>query len=76
MNRVVVVGGGIAGASAAAWLSDSSEVILYEMEDVLAFHTTGRSAALYVSNYGSTGMRPLSIASRPYLEESPGGIRG
>ena len=71
MSRAVVIGGGIAGASAAAWLSESSEVWLYEMEDVLAFHTTGRSAALYVSNYGSTGMRPLSIASRPYLENPP-----
>ena len=74
MNRVVVVGGGIAGVSAAAWLSEHAEVILFEMEDVLAFHTTGRSAALYVTNYGSSGMRPLSVASRSYLEDPPSDV--
>ncbi|NKB35790.1 MAG: FAD-dependent oxidoreductase [Gammaproteobacteria bacterium] len=42
-----VIGGGIAGLSVAAELSREHSVILLEREQDLAYHTTGRSAALY-----------------------------
>ena len=48
-ERIAVVGGGIAGASAAYFLVEAapdSEVVLLEAEEHLAMHTTGRSAAL------------------------------
>jgi D-arginine dehydrogenase len=69
----VVIGGGIAGVSAAAHLAPHGSVTLLEMERSLAYHTTGRSAALYVANYGGEGARPLAHASRPFLEMPPEG---
>ncbi len=73
MTRVIVIGGGIAGVSAAAHLAPLSDVTLLEMESTLAYHTTGRSAALFVVNYGADGIRPLAKASRSFLESPPEG---
>lgn len=69
----VVIGGGIAGVSAAAHLASHGPVTLLEMEPALAYHTTGRSAALFVVNYGAQGNRPLAKASQAYLENPPEG---
>jgi D-arginine dehydrogenase len=69
----VVIGGGIAGASAAAHLSGDASVLLLERETTMAYHTSGRSAAMLVENYGSAGARPLVKAARPFLEEPPEG---
>lgn len=74
MSDVVVIGGGIAGISAAAELATAgAEVVLLEAENQLAYHTTGRSAALYVENYGHPTVRALSRASRRYFEDPPEG---
>ena len=73
MTDVVVIGGGIAGVSAAAHLAPHCSVTLLEMEPTLAFHTTGRSAALFVLNYGAEGTRPLTHASKEFLENPPEG---
>jgi D-arginine dehydrogenase len=73
MTDFVVIGGGIAGAAAAAFLAPHGDVILLEMEPSLAYHTSGRSAAMLVENYGSDGARPLVKAARPFLEEPPTG---
>jgi D-arginine dehydrogenase len=71
---VVVIGGGIAGVSAAAELAAvGAEVTLLEAEGQLAYHTTGRSAALYFENYGHPTVRALSRASRRYFEDPPAG---
>jgi D-arginine dehydrogenase len=69
----VVIGGGIAGVSAAAHLAPHGSVVLVEMEKSLAYHTSGRSAAMLVENYGSAGSRPLVKAARPFLEHPPAG---
>jgi D-arginine dehydrogenase len=69
----VVIGGGIAGVSAAAHLAPHGSVTLLETERILAFHTTGRSAAMYVANYGGQGTRPLAVASKSFLESPPEG---
>lgn len=71
--RSVIIGGGIAGVSAAAHLAPHAEVMLLEMEESMAYHTTGRSAALFVVNYGADGIRPLARASRRFLESPPEG---
>lgn len=73
MTDFVVIGGGIAGVSAAAFLSEHGDVELFEMESSLAYHTSGRSAAMLVENYGSEGARPLVRAARPFLESPPEG---
>ena len=69
----MVIGGGIAGVGAAAHLAPHGDVTLLEMESSLAYHTTGRSAAVFVANYGGEGVRPLARASRGFLEEPPEG---
>jgi D-arginine dehydrogenase len=72
--RVLVVGGGIAGVSVAHYLASDADVTLIEREESLAYHTTGRSAALYFENYGATPIRPLSKASRAFFERPPSGL--
>lgn len=68
-----MIGGGFAGISAAAHLAPHGSVVLLEMESSLAYHTSGRSAAMLVENYGSAGSRPLVRGARPFLEHPPEG---
>jgi len=69
----LVIGGGIAGASAGYFLATSGSVTVLEMETVLGYHSTGRSAALFSEYYGNAVVRALTAASRPfYLAPPPG----
>ena len=68
---VIVVGGGIAGVSAAYELASRADVVLLEREEQLAHHTTGRSAAAYLETYGSPTVRRLTIASREFFTDPP-----
>ena len=43
----LIIGGGIAGASAAFELAAFGSVVLVERESQPGYHSTGRSAALY-----------------------------
>jgi glycine/D-amino acid oxidase-like deaminating enzyme len=73
-ERIAVVGGGIAGASAAYFLVEAapdSEVVLLEAEEHLAMHTTGRSAALLLENDGTRSIRSLVRASVDFLRGPP-----
>lgn len=63
----------MAGVSAAAHLAPHGSVVLLEAEPVLAYHTTGRSAALFVVNYGGQGTRPLAAASAAFFASPPEG---
>lgn len=72
--RVLIVGGGIAGVGVGAFLAPHAEVTLAEREATLAYHTTGRSAALFFENYGAGPVRPLTKASRTYFERPPAGL--
>lgn len=62
---VVVIGGGIAGASVARELAASRSVLLLEAEPELARHSTARSAATYIPGHGTDVMRALITASGP-----------
>src|ERR1700727_2038146 len=55
-ERVLIVGGGIAGASLGSELAADHDVILLEAEASLGVHSTGRSAALFMVGY-SPGCR-------------------
>jgi D-arginine dehydrogenase len=70
----VVIGAGIAGATAAAHLSADRRVALVEAEESAGYHTTGRSAALWFLNYGPPDVRAMSGASRPFFENPPPGF--
>ena len=67
----IVIGGGMAGASAAAHLSRRGAVALLEREAQAGYHSTGRSAALFSTIYGSAPVRALTRASQAFLFESP-----
>jgi len=69
----LVIGGGIAGASAGYFLAASGTVTLLEREAVPGYHSTSRSAALFSEYYGNSVVRALTAASRPfYLSPPPG----
>lgn len=70
---VVVIGGGIAGVSAAAHLAPHRRVVLLEAEAALAHHTTGRSAAQFLETYGGPVNRLLTVASRQAFTAPPAG---
>ena len=63
----LIIGGGIAGISAAARLAPHGSVIVLEAEAALAHHASGRSAALYEPHYGLPPVVELSLASGPYF---------
>ncbi|HYF08732.1 MAG TPA: FAD-binding oxidoreductase [Acetobacteraceae bacterium] len=71
---VIVIGAGIAGATAAAHLAPRRRVALLEAEESAGFHTTGRSAALWIGSYGSPDARILTAASRAFFEAPPPGF--
>jgi glycine/D-amino acid oxidase-like deaminating enzyme len=60
---VLIIGGGIAGVSAAAAIAPEARVVLVEAEAALAHHASSRSAALYEPHYGAPAVVALSLAS-------------
>ena len=66
---VLIVGGGIAGASLGARLSGDLNVLIIEAEDLCGRHATGRSAAFWQASLGGdTPERRLSLASKPMFD--------
>src|SRR5260221_8275730 len=74
MTDFLILGGGMAGASAGYFLAEHGSVTLLEKEDAPGYHSTGRSAALFTENYGSPPIRALSVGTRPFLEAPPAGF--
>ncbi|MDJ0820576.1 MAG: FAD-dependent oxidoreductase [Paracoccaceae bacterium] len=72
---ILVIGGGIAGVSAAAHLAASADVTLIEAEPALGAHATGRSAAIFIRNYGNATLRALNdVAAQAYASDALAGI--
>jgi D-arginine dehydrogenase len=71
---IVVIGAGIAGATAAAHLAVDHKVALIEAEEAAGYHTTGRSAALWILNYGPPAIRVLTGVSRAFFDAPPPGF--
>lgn len=70
----LVIGAGIAGASAAYELAAFGRVLVLERESQPGYHTTGRSAALFTETYGNATMRALTRASKAFLSSPPPGF--
>jgi len=70
----LIVGGGIAGASVAHWLAPHGRTVLLEREEQPGYHSTGRSAALYLESYGTPQVRALTLASRAFFDAPPPGF--
>jgi D-arginine dehydrogenase len=71
---ILVIGGGIAGASAGYELAAHAKVILLEREAHCGYHATGRSAASFTENYGTATVRRLAMAGRSFFETPPEGF--
>lgn len=71
---VIVIGGGIAGASAASELASDRKVVLLEMEERPGYHTTGRSAAMFVPTYGPPVIMAITRASADFFHNTPEGF--
>ena len=74
MNDFIVVGGGIAGISAAARLSHLGRVTVLEAEAGLGYHASGRSAAMFEQTYGQPSTIALNRASKDYHMTANGGV--
>lgn len=72
----VVCGAGIAGASLAWRLAGRGRVLLLEQEAQPGFHSTGRSAAMFMESYGPPQVRALTRASRGFYRQPPPGFTG
>ena len=71
---ILVIGGGIAGLSAAAALSNHARVAVLEAEDQIGFHSSGRSATMVHYALGDRLVRALTLASRPFFDDPPAGF--
>ncbi|SEM63794.1 Glycine/D-amino acid oxidase [Roseovarius tolerans] len=74
MSDIIVIGGGIAGVSAAAECARAgASVTVLESEPQIGYHATGRSAAIFIRNYGNATLRALNAVAEPIFEQ-PGEI--
>ena len=68
---VLIVGGGIAGASFGAEIAGQRRTLIVEAESDCGFHSTGRSAAFWLESYGGPVVAQLTSASRAFLNSPP-----
>src|SRR5690606_36990150 len=67
----IVIGSGIAGASFAYQLSQrSGSVLVLEREAQVGYHSTGRSAAMFIETYGPPQLQALTRACRSFFENA------
>ena len=70
-----VVGAGMAGASVAYRLAQKgASVLVLERESQPGYHSTGRSAAMFMESYGTDQIRALTRASRSFYMHPPAGF--
>jgi D-arginine dehydrogenase len=68
---VIIVGGGIGGASLGAEIAARRRTLIIEAEEQCGYHSTGRSAAFWLESYGGPTVALLSSASRDFLDNPP-----
>ncbi|MDD2925177.1 FAD-binding oxidoreductase [Rhodoferax sp.] len=73
-TEVLIIGAGMAGASAAYFLAPHLSVTVLERESQPGYHATGRSAALYSETYGNAVVRAITTASKAFYEQPPQGF--
>ncbi|MCE5982630.1 MULTISPECIES: FAD-dependent oxidoreductase [Pseudomonas] len=71
---IVIIGAGIAGASLGYRLADGQRVLMLEREAQAGYHSTGRSAAMFMEAYGTPQIQALTRASRAFYESPPPGF--
>jgi len=71
---IVIIGGGIVGASLAHAIGDRASVALIEREEAWGYHATGRSAAEFTLRFHSEDVGRLTRASADFLHHPPEGF--
>ena len=72
--EILIIGAGMAGASAGYGLAGDASVTILEQEEIPGYHTTGRSAAFYAETYGNELVRRLTSASKAFFLDPPEGF--
>jgi D-arginine dehydrogenase len=72
--EVLVVGAGIVGASVAYALAPHARVLVAERESQPGYHSTGRSAAMFIESYGNRSVRALNVASGEFFRHPDRGF--
>ena len=67
----LIIGAGMAGASAGFYLAQFGKTIVLEQEEFPGYHTTGRSAAMLIPSYGPAQVRALTAASMASFKALP-----
>ena len=70
----LIIGSGIAAASIGYFLAPHGRTTLLERESQPGYHSTGRSAALFLASYGTEQVRALTRASRAFFDTPPAGF--
>ena len=70
----LVIGGGIAGLSAAARLAEHGRVVVIEAEDAPGYHSSGRSVTFSHYGIGNETVRGMTSWSRGFFEHPPEGF--
>lgn len=71
---VIIIGAGIAGASAAYEIAAARRVLVLEKEEQPGYHATGRSGAVFIDPYGNETVQALTAASKPFFLDPPPGF--
>ena len=74
VSDIIVVGAGVAGVSAAFHLAPTASVTVLEAEDAPGYHTSGRSAALFVPSLDGSVVSALVNGSEAFFRSPPDGF--
>ena len=74
--EIIIIGGGIAGASLAYFLAErgATDVLLLEREPQPGYHSTGRSAAVAVEWDPIPALQELKVQGAAFLRDPPPGF--
>ncbi|MTI08322.1 NAD(P)/FAD-dependent oxidoreductase [Curvivirga aplysinae] len=68
----LVIGGGIAGLGVASHLAKHGKACVLEQESSLGYHSSGRSAAIFIRNYGNKVLKQLTASSETFFNNPEG----
>ena len=71
---VIIIGAGIAGASAAYEIAANRRVLLLDKESQPGYHATGRSGAVFIEPYGNEVVQALTAAGKDFFFNPPAGF--
>lgn len=74
MYDFMVVGAGIAGLSLAYRIGGRGRTLVIDAESQPGYHSSGRSAAMFMESYGTPTIQALTRAGREFLTTPPTGF--